>query len=525
MLLYLNQLDLMVAKFIQEHAPISMHAASLFFKKTDSTIRRSITNINTFLNDHIEMRDGFITIDKKIIKTSFSYVHYLNLLKILTLKQYTTNAYERNTALIIALALNDHVNKNDFYKEFGVSATTIKNDRKLLLKMLAPYRITINTLAKQGTIISGYEHSLRIIMSLIIIKTLEVNISNELEIHLSNSPVNHWIAQYFLSKCAESIHEAHQLFQHIEQTMTAKLSYNSKKYCLVYLTLSLHKIKQNHLIQADQITPLLAATEYTFLPSAAENHFLNLLLCSMSYKEISFEIYDDLLCNIVMQFCENLQTDLVTIIHNHHTLFQTIYRFLYGALIQNQYGFFFEDKKLINVKTDHAHLYQLIKKHIGRLETTFNIVISQTHLATLTLIIKQFIIQNKTYDRNKKKIIIVTNASENKIGFFKETLRLNFHIDIVNIINSNELYLLNQQYDLIITFTNKISSLLKYKNLPFIKVDFNLKANDLERLRQCGLSRSRRKIPLNHFKSQIKDLSEAELTTFLANYYDDYFIS
>lgn len=93
----------------------------------------------------------------------------------------------------------------------------------------------------------------------------------------------------------------------------------------------------------------------------------------------------------------------------------------------------------------------------------------------------------------KKRVIIVTNSSESKVGYFKEVLSSRFHIDVPVCININEIeQLQSREFDLLITFTNKISSHLRYAGLDYVKVNFWLTQDDFQLLRERGLASARK---------------------------------
>lgn len=92
------------------------------------------------------------------------------------------------------------------------------------------------------------------------------------------------------------------------------------------------------------------------------------------------------------------------------------------------------------------------------------------HLSTLVLILKKYELQNRVHSEEKKRVIIVINSSESKVGYFKEVLKSHFHIEIVGYVNINEIHTLEQiPFDLLITFTNKISNYLKYYQWDYIR--------------------------------------------------------
>ncbi|MBG6243275.1 MAG: hypothetical protein EKE20_16360 [Candidatus Symbiopectobacterium sp. Dall1.0] len=177
------------------------------------------------------------------------------------------------------------------------------------------------------------------------------------------------------------------------------------------------------------------------------------------------------------------------------------------------------------VQTRYASLYQGVVQATGSIADHYHTRFSPVHLSTLVLILKKYELQNRIHSEDRKRVIIVTNSSESKVGYFKEVLKSHFHIDIIGCVNINELHTLKQlPFDLLITFTNKISSYLKYYQLPYIKVNFYLSRDDITLLSECGLSRAKKKIPTEAFIQDIDGLDRTQLRALLEQKYPDFFI-
>ena len=122
--------------------------------------------------------------------------------------------------------------------------------------------------------------------------------------------------------------------------------------------------------------------------------------------------------------------------------------------------------------------------------------------------------------------MIVSNSAIEKIDFFVEILKIYTDVDIVLKININELYLLKDtEYDLIITFSNRIKSLLEFNGYENIKLNFYLGNEDVEKLFSLGVSTGSRKIKVNGFIEEIKGKSEEEIKELLLNKYEHYFLN
>ena len=515
----MNNFDLKFAKYIQEYAPVSLRSAEASLGRTESTLKRSIRNINDYLPHKYR-----ISIEKKHISTRLSYSGYIELLQQIPFKDYITTSTERIDALIVAFSLKDVVNKKNFYKNLGVSKTTLKNDREQIENYLKDYGLSLKSVPKLGSRISGNETRLRVLASRLIMKVIEVGTSNQLIEHRSNTPIKHLMAREFFSECALEIGNAILIFEKIVTENKMVPSYNHKKFFLVYLTLVLKRMGSGHYLPMSEFLSFISPPDLEVFQNPAENYFASLLFSSFTYSTPTLRVYDFNLVRAAHYFCDEIINGLQLTIHNQGEFFEEVYNCVYASLVQSKFQFFFEDKKLLDVPTIHHEVFSLIQEKIGIVSDDYQIHISDTHLSILTLIIKKLILRNSCGNR-RGRLLIVTNSAENKVGYFTEMLKAYFNVEIIGVVNTNELHrVADLDYDLIITFTNKISSYLEYYRLKCVKVNFNLQEEDFDRLRSCGLSHLRNKIPARQFRQEIAGLSDQELQELLQKKYGDFFI-
>lgn len=516
----MNSFDLALAKYIQEYAPVPLKTVESYFKKTKSTIVRSVNKIN----DLIEVND-FIRFDKQNITTNFSYSGYTQLLNQLSLNQYHTNTDERIKALLVEMALTDTVNKKQFYTLFNVSDTTLKNDRKYILSTLDSLGLANETVVKKGTRLTGEEAQIRIHTAKTVLNTLELDKDNLLIEHLSNTPVNRVIAKHFLSSCHEYLRASVAMYDQLEQQYRVRLSYNSKKFLIIYFALTLLRVTRGSRLSPLDIDDWLSNQYFIIFDNREENLLASRIIASLTFYAGKYNCYDPRLTPRIEYFSQNICNNIQTHIHNRNDFFADLYSVIKSCLTQAKLRISFPDKKLLKVEQNHHFVYQLVKKYISDVEGCVGLVLNENHLATITMVIKKYVVQNKSIDRERARIYLVSNSSYNKLGYFIEKLKTHFHVDIKGIVNSNEtIHIPENQYDVLITFTNKISRYLSFHGKTSVKVDFQLGESDLRALKQLGLSRSARKIPADRFVEQIQQLSPDELRHLLKNQFKEHFI-
>lgn len=515
----MNGFDLSFLKYLQEHSPVLISEATVRFGKTLSTLKRTMKEINELLPE-----EYYIHLDNQFITTSMGYREYIDLLEKITFNRYITNPEERIRDLLVGLCLQDIVNKSEYYKKFHVSPGTIKNDNQALAKYLESRNLSVNSVHRLGTTLCGDEIQLRIAVCMTILKTVEIGEDNILVLHKANDPVNRAIASQFLQTCQLEIERAAAYYNQAIATRLS-LGYNGKKYFLVYMSIALHRIGRRHTIQDASSLAFITAMHFSLLEDEQENHFLDLLVSSLTFTWRPFTIYDSSLVALVREFCCDITPGLQATIHNQPPFFAEIYQFIYTSIVQNKFHLWFDDKKLHEVQEHYPALYQAVDGAIKNIEQGYHLTFSAIHIATLVLILKKYELQNRLQDEEKKRIVIVTNSSESKVGYFKEVIKSWFHIEIVACVNINELHqLTDMPFDMLLTFTNKISSYLRYYQLDYIKVNFHLSQEDISLLRRHGLSRAKKKIAVEDFMHKCEGVTGSDLRCLLETHYPEIFI-
>lgn len=515
----MNSFDLSFLKYLQDNSPLAVESAVLRFGKTLSTLKRTMKELNELLPDeaHLHQDNAFIT-------TGITYSDYIQFLQRVRFNRYLTTGEERVQDLFVALCLHDVVNKNEYYKKFYVSAGTVKNDNPLMLNRVQESGLTLLSIPRKGSQLVGDEFSLRLAACMSILKTVEIGTGHQLIAHQANEPINRSIAEQFLHECAQEIGQAAACYEKVISPVI-HLGYNGRKYLLVYLSLALQRIRRGRRINDSSAAAFLTTYPYRVLAEKDENACLDMLIASLTFTWRPFTLYDARLIRHVKQACEEMSRGLNATIHNHHAWFAEIYHFIYAAIVQNKLRLWFDDKKLHDVQRRYPDLWQHVQRALREIESCWQMSFSAIHLATLVLIIKKHELKNRVVGDVKKRVIIVTNSSESKVGYFKEVLLSRFHIEVLACVNINELDRLQQQdFDLLIAFTNKIASHLRHAQLSYVKVNFYLTQDDFQLLREHGLSPARKKIPVDAFVQQVQGMSPQALKAFLEQQYGDVFI-
>ena len=106
----------------------------------------------------------------------------------------------------------------------------------------------------------------------------------------------------------------------------------------------------------------------------------------------------------------------------------------------------------------HPELYEVVVRNIDRV---FPFELTEPQMSMICLIVKRFIIKNRLNKRERKKIVVITNSSVEKVKYFLEELAQHANFEMVSYLTINELYTLEElDFNTIITFSNRIAMLL-----------------------------------------------------------------
>lgn len=102
----------------------------------------------------------------------------------------------------------------------------------------------------------------------------------------------------------------------------------------------------------------------------------------------------------MIQFISGIQSNIITDIYSHHELFQEIYQFIFKCILRSDYHFDFYDNKLDQTAEKFPNLYRLIEQNSF---ISNELQLSSDQIATLTLIFRKHINENKILGRNTKE--------------------------------------------------------------------------------------------------------------------------
>lgn len=511
--------DLQTCAFIQEKQTLALEKCSRLCGKSTASIKRSISAINEYLAPEHQ-----ILISNNQAVFQMTYLEYLAFIQSLTLEDYVPSQTERLDIMTIYAFFNLTLNMSHLYETLHFSLSTKKKDSRALSEWLQSQGLDTEVVPKTGIRIAGDELNFRICVVTILSRYLEVDQDFRLTKRLANNPLQSMIAEYFLITGDAEIQAVWQQLREFIAACQFRISYASVKFLYIYMVCATFRQNAGYSLKVSREIPV-PVRDFHLMDQAAENMFVNHLISSLDFSTRVMPPVSEQLFAITQKLICKLQNNIITWIRDDHFIYEEVYAYLHKSLIRNTYHFSFYDNKLEETKEQYHRLYDVIRASITEYEGTYQTRLNHFQIASLTLIFRKFINRNKLAGRNRKKLVIVTNSSIEKIDFFMERMKFRVDAELLDVININELYLLPKyDYDFLIVFSNRIATMLDALGYSCVKLHFYLTEPDFDLLNQLGFSTSRRKLKIHPFLSELQGMDEKAAADYLLEHYSDYFL-
>ncbi len=510
--------NLKLLKYIQENEMVYIHVLTQRFGKTISSIRREIEGINKFLE-----KDKRLTIKKGFVKNNLNYGEYISFVNNLTIYDYETTALERLHAIVVRIFFKDYVSLSQLYTGWGFSLTTKKKDSKKLKEFLEAKGLKVNQLVKKGLEILGDELHFRILVIQILLPLFELSENYGIEKRKANTPIeNEMLDQLiFCYNCVSE--QCEEMIQHFFALSSRALTYSSKKLLLLYVIISMyrkeaHRIIENHKLKIEPLSLYLYSDEN-------ENYAFNLVIAMLDfYPTLDFAINEELL-QMTGAFLDKIQEKNVTHLYTYEDTVRELYDFFCKQIVCSQFNFSFKDKIIQDTDERFPSLFQDVSSCISDIEESYSIKFNNEQITTIILILRKWLIKNKVYGRNVKKIIIVTNISFERMSYFIESLKEYVEFELVGIFDIYEIYKINAlSYDYVFAFSDRIYGIITSLGTSAIKLNYFLEQKDIDNLLENGFSTSKRRFVASKIAEEFSKLDASELENLLKTKYSDFYV-
>lgn len=518
----LNSSSLNLIKYILDKKKISIKDTSLYFNKNESTIRREIELINLHSKDK-----NIIIIDNGMLETSFNYKKYTEFIESLSINQYSSTPIERINIILISALLNDYVNLTTIYNNLGLSLSTKKNDTKYLKKLLISNNLKLTILKRKGIKIEGDENRFRLLVVKKLQLIMDVTLDNMLERRKANNPYENYAYNLFIKKISpyENIIKAKLIY--FLNNINVNISYLSKRFLILYLSVSIFRQENKYNLTSITKVPI-TVTNYKLFDNSLENQEFNnvaAILDTTPYQPFPF---DEKLLKLSNIFVNKFLIDIKINILNKDQFIKEVYYFMYKQICSHYLDVSFDDKLVNNVEIALPKIHKIISINEKIFKEDYNIKLNNIQISTLSLIAKKWLNITSSVKRESLKIILVTNIVYERVQFFEGLIKSYYDVKLVGVFTLYDIEKIKTiKYDFIILFSNRMLSVIKEEFKNAIKVNFFLNDEDIKTLNSYGFKSSKRRILLNEFIDEIKNLTpknESKVIEYIKENYNDYFL-
>ena len=515
----LTQSDINLIKFIIDKDNTSVQYIANCFGKNSSSIRREIDNINLHYNEPI------LYLKNSIISTNLNYTQYTKLIENLDFNTYFPSVDDRISIMLFSLFFNDIVNLTTLYEGLNLSITTKKNDTKVLIELLNKNDLHLEIVKKKGVRVVGSELRFRILILERLHLYIDLIKDTYYDVRKANNPYQIYALNIGISKLNKLVtYKTNKQIQQIIDKYHINFSYLHYKFLYLYLVIADFRINIGKLIKnATKINLIL--TDVKLFEDENENIEVNNILGGLDVTP-KFNIpLDTNLYMDIISLTNNVIKDLGFSFANKQAIIQDLYNYIYQKICDASVQFYIKDRLVETASNRYPNTYQSVKNHSKIFYNHYGITFTDSHLSTITLIFRRFNTINNIAKRNNARVIIASNINYERILYFAEILKSNFSIDVVGRYSLDNLdEIKSDEFDLIITFSNRFYIKLKERFENVVKVSFFLTEEDLSLFRSLNFKPSKKCFIAEDFGKILENKSKNEIIEILKRNYEDYFI-
>lgn len=509
--------DLNLLRLIQKRQLISLPRAAQQIGKNESSIRRTIEQINLY-SDH-----PLIEVRKNYCISHISYRELVDFVGRISMSDYASSCPERIRVMIVTTFFQGYVNASALYEEWGLSLTTKKQDTAQLRLLLKEHGLKLVILKKKGLAIEGDELQLRFLVINILHPLLEFTAENRMEARLANTPLEKQTCDLAFRTLEPVCTKAVEQLNRFLSEHTLSLNYPSKKFLLLFICLM--EIRPPHEEMNFSYRLPLSPLHIHFTDEPRLNRLYSVAISMMNFSRNLDFPFDRQLWHTTERFTEQVVATLPNPFFIQEEFLRELYCYFYREITLDHFHCTFVDKTVENTKEEFSELYETILRYSLLFQASYNFTFMDEHLSTLTLLIEKHILRNRLVDKNRRRVVIVTSINFERISFFLEQVREKINLTWVDTLNINETDRLEKlDYDYIFCFSTRIYNLLHAQKLPVIKLNFFIRPEEVEMLLGLGFTTLKHRFRASSFVLELAGKSEAEMVEYLKREYGDHFV-
>ena len=503
-------------KYITNNQTVSLQKLTAHFQKTPAFIRNEINLVNQHLPSAYS-----ITIKNSLVSTQMEYNDFLSFMHELSLETYAPSVQERLHVMIVESYFREFLNLTKLYDSWGISLTTKKSDIKQLETYLADSHLQVVRKPGTGIQITGNMLHYRVLLIKIISECMDVY-DFQIAHRGANTPIEQSIYNCFQEHTSFLFMRAQEAIKSFLDEYGHQINYYSNKFFILYVILALYP-KQGHFLSIEQLK--LEPLNLYLFPDRQENIAFNQVVSMIDFDPAMPFPHHHELYHLVGKLVSKIQANIKTEIHTKLQVQEELYAFVYRQYFFQHFHYKYEDKLVKETPKRYPFLYKTMQDAVHDVESYLGFSFNSEQLTSLTLIFSKWISKNRLYGRNRKKIVLVTNIGFERVTYFIEKLKDYIDFEHIATIDVNELHVLQEyQFDLILSFSSRTSSILKKRGYDSIKLKFFVDNEDLIKLFNAGCSIARRRIIARDLVIRLSQYTVEEQAAYLIEHYETLFL-
>ncbi|MBQ9154754.1 MAG: helix-turn-helix domain-containing protein, partial [Solobacterium sp.] len=359
--------DLQIAQRIRDRREESLDHLAQHYKRSTSSIRRSISTLNNYLP-----YDHQIISDDRMVSLHMSYAEYIEFVRSLTTDDYIPDQNERIDLCLLHMFFCPYLNMSELYESLHFSMATRKTDSTVMKQKLDGMSLRLERVVRKGVRIEGDELKYRIYISQILSKLFDITPEGTLKPRQANSPLQTVYVQYMFQYAPNSIAEAARIIRHLQSSSGIRFSYNSARLLYAYTVCTVFRIGISRPLQKAEHLPA-GVTDYSFFENEYENMTYNCLTASMETLDHVLPPAEEELAVITLDLISTVQKQILTWISDDSHLYEDVYSALHRFLYQQYFGFTDQDFMLDEINVRYHYLYEVLGNALQRYQETYGI--------------------------------------------------------------------------------------------------------------------------------------------------------
>jgi len=433
------------------------------------TIRSNVKDINNFLSRN--SLPLIKTVRNKGIKISLTHKqkNEINVLINDVEIDYYSNNKMRILNMVLEFAFGDKRHVYNKQNEFNVSKSTIDNDMKAVREILNEYNLSLDTQYSNSLEIEGLERSVRVMLFNIINKYVgSVDIYDMTKMQ---SPMYQILFEFI------SI----ELFEKISVLYEKNITYDDVMYknqTILFLSIWINRLRNEKDISGKIVEPISSEDSIdSLINELEENYDLSINDSERNYGRLILETLVPQTVEstsewtkgqiLTLELIRHVQQDLKLTLNKQEELFSGLFKHIVKLIGRLEGNMQIRNPLVDEIKNNNPEIFESIKSFPFNESDISTEKITEDEIAFIAIYFLVSMSQVRQNYNYLYKAVVFCNHGKATGRLLSQMLEENFDIDVVAVLSSNDLPLINR-IDADIAFS---TIYMETESMPLLVVD------------------------------------------------------